>query len=159
MPPTTRKRPNDATGRKAEELAALHAAELEERAKEMAIITETNQQGLENTLVDYTQGPPAAPVVEVPEPGDGRVAGPDKGGLDTSGLVDHAMDQAQKPAPELEVRRAVQVREVTKTMRVNTKLEMVTYGAGRHYDFEVGPTYRVGIDLYEMLDEKGYVWH
>lgn len=45
------------------------------------------------------------------------------------------------------------------TMRVNDKIEQMTYGAGTSFDFEPGIHYKVDRDLYEHLDALGYVWH
>jgi hypothetical protein len=122
----TRKRPQDATGRQAEDLASAHQAELEERAKEMAMITSNAADDLQNKVVDYSQG-----------------------GIDITPV----------PDDDVQVAEVVEVKEAFKTMRVNTKLDMVTFGHRNHYNFEVGPTYKVPEPLYRTLDEKGYVWH
>lgn len=54
---------------------------------------------------------------------------------------------------------AISVAKPKKTLRVNTKLEQVTVGHGTSYDFEVGQKYKVDADLYDYLDERGFVWH
>jgi len=63
-------------------------------------------------------------------------------------------------APEvIEVVEVVDVKRADRELRVNTDLEQVTFGAGNHYDFQEGRRYKVPADLYDHLDEKGYVWH
>lgn len=44
-------------------------------------------------------------------------------------------------------------------LRVNTDIEQMTFGAGTNYDFKVGAKYRVSRDLFNHLEELGYVWH
>ena len=53
----------------------------------------------------------------------------------------------------------VDVARPAKEMRVNTKLEDVTIGRGTNYNFEIGQTYKVDADIYDYLDERGFVWH
>lgn len=53
----------------------------------------------------------------------------------------------------------VEVEIPTKTFRVNTNLESMTYGHGNHYTFEEGRTYKASKDLYDHLEEMGYIWH
>ena len=47
----------------------------------------------------------------------------------------------------------------TVEMRVNTDIDNMTLGAGNHYSFKQGQKYRVTSDVYDWLDEQGYVWH
>lgn len=74
--------------------------------------------------------------------------------------------EARKEVVDLTADREVEVEQVTPTvkpkhmtMRVNDKLEQMTYGVGNYFDFEPGTTYKVPVDLYEHLDALGYVWH
>lgn len=53
----------------------------------------------------------------------------------------------------------VSVAKPTKKMRVNTNLESVTIGHGNTYNFEIGQTYKVDADVYDYLDDLGFVWH
>jgi hypothetical protein len=53
----------------------------------------------------------------------------------------------------------VEVRQPHRTVRINTDLEKVTYGAGTSYDFEAGRTYKLPSDFADHLDDKGFVWH
>ena len=53
----------------------------------------------------------------------------------------------------------VEVDVPTRTFRVNTTLENMTYGHGNTYTFEEGRTYKATKDLYDHLEEKGYLWH
>ncbi|WP_019629565.1 hypothetical protein [Actinomadura atramentaria] len=65
---------------------------------------------------------------------------------------DHPEPIEVEPAPELE--------KPTRTMRVNEKVEQMTFGSPHDvFDFEPGITYRVPTPLYKHLDEKGYVYH
>lgn len=61
MPP--RKRAGDLTGQETERLQKEHAAELKERAKEIALMAEVDAE-LNDIPVDYTNGPTPAPVEE-----------------------------------------------------------------------------------------------
>lgn len=46
----------------------------------------------------------------------------------------------------------------TVVMRVNEDIDQMTL-AKQAYDFKVGVKYRVPKDLYDYLDDLGYVWH
>lgn len=70
-----------------------------------------------------------------------------------SEVVDYATPELSKPAGPVEVRQPY------RTVRINTDLEQVTYGAGHHYDFEQGRTYKLPTDFADHLDAKGFVWH
>lgn len=47
----------------------------------------------------------------------------------------------------------------TVVMRVNTDIEDMVFGKGNWYTFKVGTKYKVPKDLYDYLDDLGYVWH
>lgn len=53
----------------------------------------------------------------------------------------------------------VEVKVPKVELRVNTTLENVTIGHGTNYDFEVGQKYKVTKDVYDYLDDLGFVWH
>lgn len=57
------------------------------------------------------------------------------------------------------VTRDVDVKEETKSFRVNEDLEMVTIGHGNHYNFERGREYRAPKSIYDYLDARGFIWH
>lgn len=62
-------------------------------------------------------------------------------------------------APEVEGGEAVVVQPKTVKIRVNSTIEMLTFGHGNHYDFEEGREYVVSKDLADHLEEKGLIWH
>lgn len=53
----------------------------------------------------------------------------------------------------------VETRIKKKTLRVNTLLENVTIGHGNTFEFVPGQQYKVTADVYDYLDERGFVWH
>lgn len=53
----------------------------------------------------------------------------------------------------------VYVEPEAKTIRVNTKIEHMTFGAGTDYNFEEGQLVRVPAVVADHLEELGYVWH
>lgn len=53
----------------------------------------------------------------------------------------------------------VYVEAPARTIRVNAKIEQMTFGAGNIYDFEEGGQYRVPAHVADHLEELGYVWH
>lgn len=67
--------------------------------------------------------------------------------------------KAAPAADEPQLGESVEVKAPYRTVRINTDLEQVTYGAGNHYDFEAGRRYNLPTDLAQHLDEKGFVWH
>lgn len=64
---------------------------------------------------------------------------------------------APPKAPEPE--GPVQVRQPHRTVRINTDLQQVSYGAGTSYDFEAGRSYKLPADFADHLDKQGFVWH
>ena len=60
----------------------------------------------------------------------------------------------QHPVPDGPV-----VQQSFKMMRVNTDLPDVTIGKDNHYTFRVEERYKVPKEVYDHLDEKGYVYH
>lgn len=62
MTARSQKRPQDVTGRLAEELAATHAEELAEKSRTTALVTSQRAEDQSNKVVDYSK---EKPVVEV----------------------------------------------------------------------------------------------
>lgn len=60
---------------------------------------------------------------------------------------------------EVQVGNSVEVEVPMKTFRVNTTLDMMTFGHGNNYDFEEGRVYKAPKYIYDHLEEKGFVWH
>ena len=66
----------------------------------------------------------------------------------------------QQPATELnEDGEVIYVEAPARTIRVNSTIENMTFGAGNNYTFEEGKQYRVPALLADHLEELGYVWH
>ncbi|MDP9870331.1 MULTISPECIES: hypothetical protein [Streptosporangium] len=60
---------------------------------------------------------------------------------------------------ELELSDTVEVSAATKRLRVNTDLENITIGQGTDYTFLRGQTYTVPINVWNRLEEIGFVYH
>lgn len=71
------------------------------------------------------------------------------------GVIDLSTQQDESDESD----EAVSVAKPKKQMRVNTNLEAVTIGHGSWFDFEPGQKYTVDADVYDYLDERGFVWH
>ena len=56
------------------------------------------------------------------------------------------------------VSQGVELSDDTVIIRVAEELEMMTFGAGNHYDFKPGKQYKVPRALAEHLLDKGYLW-
>jgi|SRR6267142_1627377 len=120
MPP--RKRPGDLTGITTEQLQRENQAELKERAKEIAMMAEV-QNEINDVPVDYSSGPATSVVVD-----------------------------------DLEVSKDIELETPTRTIIPLVTLEQVTFGAGKHYDFEEGRKYVVPVELARHLSSKGLLW-
>lgn len=59
---------------------------------------------------------------------------------------------------DLSVDSEIQLEAPTKTIIPLTTLESVTFGAGKHYNFEEGRKYTVSADLARHLSSKGLLW-
>lgn len=155
-------RPTDFTGVTIQRLQKEKEAELKAREGQISLI---HQQEAEDSkrIVDLT-GNPSAPVI-VDDMEDEEF---DDGLIDTVKVtvqpvvVEEEVDYTKGPP----VKPAVVVAPVTvvagpvnKKMRVNTDIEQMTFGYGKHYDFKVGVTYNIPIELYNWLEEQGYVRH
>ena len=52
----------------------------------------------------------------------------------------------------------IELEAPTRTIIPNTTLESMTYGAGKHYNFEEGRKYVVPVELAKHLEAKGLLW-
>lgn len=59
---------------------------------------------------------------------------------------------------DLDVDDEIALEEPTKTIIPITTLEQVTFGAGKHYNFEEGRKYVVPVELARHLSSKGLLW-
>ena len=139
-PRNARKRPQDVTGRKAEELAAARAEELAEKAKHIAMVTAQTAAEKDRT-VDLTGDRPVEVETEDDEPRD---AAADVQGVQAASQV---------------VAKPVAVSEAYRVIRTNCDLEQVTIGHGTSWNFEQGVRYKVPKHVADHLEEKGLVWH
>jgi hypothetical protein len=119
MPP--RKRAGDLTGIETERLQKENQAALKERAKEIAMMAEVENE-FNDIPVDYSNGPITSVV------------------------------------SDLDVSDEIALEEPTKTIIPITTLEQVTFGAGKHYNFEEGRKYVVPVELARHLSSKGLLW-
>lgn len=150
-----RKPPTDMTGRKQQELQEQHAAELQAREGEIALMNAATAVALEDGVFDPSSGR-QIDGLSPEEIAEGVVFVDD---------ADAVQDLTQGgngvgPAPVVEVQpEMVTVGGGDKVIRVNTKLEDVTIGQGNHYTFEEGKRYKVPAHVAAHLEEKGYIWH
>lgn len=59
---------------------------------------------------------------------------------------------------KLDINDEIALEEPTKTIIPITTLEQVTFGAGKHYNFEEGRKYVVPLELARHLASKGLLW-
>lgn len=146
MARTTQKRGGDVTGRNAELLAEQKAAELEARQDEISLINAKSRE-VDDEVVDLTSEPVATqpPVVQEAD-------------QDKYQSVPEQSTNAGPGVEEIEVQE-VEVATPIREFRVNETLENVTIGQGNNYNFYEGKKYRAPKNVYDHLDEKGYVWH
>lgn len=121
--------PTDFTGRQKAKLEAEHAAEVAEAQQRMATIAAAVAE-VSDEVIDMT-ATGQAPTTVAPSSPD-----PDE-------------DDIVVVEPEVKF----------KEMRVNTDIDNMTLGAGNHYTFKMGQKYKVTSEVYDWLDEQGYVWH
>ena len=74
--------------------------------------------------------------------------------IDLTGHAPAAVDDSA-----LELAEVALETERFKTIRVNTEIKDMTYGAGNYYSFQVGPKYKIPADVADHLDSLGYLWH
>ena len=125
-------RPQDLTGATKERLEAEAAAKREAAAEHLATIAATKSEN--DGVVEWE---------EQKAPEDAKTEEEAKA-EDESGVA---------------VRRQVEVKEEIVSFKVRETLEMVTIGAGNHYTFEEGKTYKYPKYIYDHLEEKGMIWH
>lgn len=133
----SQKRPQDVTGKLAEQLAAEHAEQLAEKSRSLSLVTAQVEEDNKHKIVDYSD--PAKPIVL-----DAR----ETGEVDSPYLADP-------------IDMEINVEEVDRvvTVRTNCDLEQVTIGHGTSFDFQMGVRYRVPVHVAEHLGEKGLLWY
>lgn len=72
--------------------------------------------------------------------------------------VDYSNGPITSVVNDLDVDDEIQLEEPTKTIIPITTLENVTFGAGKHYNFEEGRKYVVPVELARHLSSKGLLW-
>lgn len=73
--------------------------------------------------------------------------------------VDYSNGPVVKPVEDdLTVLKDIELEAPTRTIIPNTTLESVTFGAGKHYNFEEGRKYVVPVELAKHLESKGLLW-
>lgn len=72
--------------------------------------------------------------------------------------VDYSNGPITSVVSDLDVDDEIQLEEPTKTIIPITTLEQVTFGAGKHYNFEEGRKYVVPVELARHLSSKGLLW-
>lgn len=79
-------------------------------------------------------------------------------------VIDYTEPKPEEPEAPLEsgivTSSNVQVKGGRKVkLRVNTDLDECTIGRGNNFTFKRDQTYLVPQNVYDHLEEKGYVWH
>lgn len=72
--------------------------------------------------------------------------------------VDYSNGPITSVVGDLDVSDEIELEEPTKTIIPITTLEQVTFGAGKHYNFEEGRKYVVPVELARHLSSKGLLW-
>jgi hypothetical protein len=73
--------------------------------------------------------------------------------------VDYSNGPIVKPVEDdLTVLPDIELETPTRTIILNTTLESMTFGAGKHYNFEEGRKYTVPVELAKHLESKGLLW-
>jgi hypothetical protein len=72
--------------------------------------------------------------------------------------VDYSNGPITSVVDALDVSDEIALEEPTKTIIPITTLEQVTFGAGKHYNFEEGRKYVVPVELARHLSSKGLLW-
>lgn len=72
--------------------------------------------------------------------------------------VDYSNGPITSVVNDLDVSDEIALEEPTKTIIPITTLEQVTFGAGKHYNFEEGRKYVVPVELARHLSSKGLLW-
>lgn len=153
-PRTQRKRPGDLTGIRKQRGEAEHSEELATKQAEMALANARQTARQLDEVIDYTD---------------------DERSLFTPQHED--FENADTPLPEQYASDAIDVTKPTTEIRVNTKIEDMTFGRQvldpgdrdegrdpvlgnlRYFNFDEGQRYNVPTALALHLDELGYLWH
>lgn len=169
--------PSDVTGRQREAAQKAHAAEQQEAAERMSMITATKARDDATTITDLTgSGPVELSYEELSDEEraeieyvdaeddavieDARVEGPVPFSADHEPPEERGFPGEGEPAlTEIVHSRPLRVRPTTKVIRVNTDLDAVTVGYGNTYAFVEGRKYRVPSEVADHLEGLGYVWH
>jgi hypothetical protein len=73
--------------------------------------------------------------------------------------VDYSNGPIVQPVEDdLTVLKDIELEAPTRTIIPNTTLESMTFGAGKHYNFEEGRKYVVPVELAKHLESKGLLW-
>jgi hypothetical protein len=152
-----RKNPADYTARQ-RAAASKKAADAEtSRQQELTMATKAEDIRLNETVVDYTNGADEDNAADNDEILEDKHLDPD---------AEYAIDkdvEEKEPDSDLgalsEPDQIVLKTEKFVTIRVNEAIKDMTYGAGNYFSFEVGPKYKVPVELARHLDVLGYVWH
>lgn len=139
-------RPQDLTGATKEKLEAEKAAEREAAAEHLATLAATKSEN--DGVVEWDEEK-NGPKVESSDSADAE-------GKQDAAKSDNPTTVFGSPVA---VSRQVQVKEEIVSFKVRETLEMVTIGAGNHYTFEEGKTYKYPKHIYDHLEEKGMIWH
>lgn len=141
--------PTDATGREKARLQEAHAKEIKanQGRMSMTVAAEAEQN---NDIVDLS---------EHDNPADRQTDELNRRGPQVQPAdAQKNLVEDLGPVPQFE-ENDLEVANPTRTMRVNTPLEQMTFGHGTSYNFELGRRYKVSKPLYDHLDELGYVYH
>lgn len=147
--------PGDLTARQRAAAAKKAEADNETRQAELTMATKAEEIRLNDSVVDYTDGAAAEDEgnEDIGEPAD--VIDPDEDEDEIEPVSD--LNSTSKVVAEQD--QIVLKTDKYATVRVNTAIKDMTYGAGNYYTFEVGPKYKVPLVLAEYLDSLGYLWH
>ena len=167
--------PSDVTGRQRAAAQKANAAEQQEAAQRMTMITATKDREEANTVTDLTgSGPVDLRLDELSDEDRASIEYLEED-FDDDEVIENArvegpipsFDQEQEvveQAPggtltEVVHSRPVRARSTTRIIRVNTDLESVTVGYGNTYTFQEGRKYKVPTEVADHLEGLGYVWH
>lgn len=184
-PRTQKKRPGDLTGVRKQKLEKENADTEARVAAENALAAAEQEAQNLNEVIDYTDDQSdveeAQDLTEsLPEVAWVGESGPEI--LENNESESELYDNADIPLPEPKqnsVQSAVDVQRRKVIVRVNSKIEQMTFGREvidpgdrdanpprdpvlgnlRFYDFEENHRYKVPVDLALHLEEKGYLYH
>ena len=175
MPPKSRSTqhgdqspPVDFTDREKARLEDENDEERAEAEKRMALASERNAEVAQHGIHDpktqeLLEGPELVDDEDDEESPEGaldapRIAGPPPPEAQQRSLVAGTQQSDGGMAVQL-LEDEEEIEQEFKIGRVNTDLESVTFGHGNTFNFERGKKYRMPRDLYDHLDERGYIFH